>query len=81
MRVIVFHSKYGCDTGCCGHRVELIGDDGVRQKRRFSFDHPFEEHLTEDVKKAFARQLVTDEFGEEHVKDLDWEHCIIENDL
>lgn len=67
MRVVVYHSGYGCDTGCCGHVVRLDG------KERFSFDHPGEG----DDFVEFARCLVVKEFGEEHVKDLDWDNCEI----
>ena len=70
MKVIVYHSLYGCETGCCGHTVEL--EDG---KSRFEFSHPY----GEDFKK-FAEDLVKDKFGEEHVKDLDWDNCSIEED-
>jgi hypothetical protein len=60
MKVIVYHSYYGCETGCCGHTVEL--EDGTSQ---FYFSHPYKEDF-----KSFAEELVK-EFGEEHVKDLD----------
>lgn len=63
-RVVVYHAYYGCDTGCCGHRIE-VGDD---ESHKFAFDHcdddedPFE----------FAKRLVTEEYGVAHVADLDW---------
>ncbi len=71
MKVIVYHSFYGCETGCCGHTVEF--EDGSFSK--FIFTHPYEEDPLE-----FAKELVRDEFGEEHVKDLDWENCHISDD-
>ena len=71
MKYIVYHSSYGCDTGCCGHVVEAEDETGYR----FSFSHPYgDDHL------AFARDLVREEFGEEHVADLDWENCLISDD-
>ncbi len=72
MKVRVYHSHYGCDTGCCGHIVEL--DDG---RDRFEFSHP--PSRKEDVRE-WAEGLVRDAFGEEHVKDLDWENCEIVDD-
>lgn len=68
MKVIVYHRGYGCDTGCCGHSVQIDGkgDD-------FHFAHPYGEDL-----RAFAEELVRTSLGEEHVKDLDWENCVIE---
>ena len=66
-KIVVLHSMYGCESGCCGHIIEV---DGVRSE--FTFSHPNgDEHL------AFAKQLVEDKFGTEHVADLDWEHCEI----
>lgn len=64
MKVIVYHTGYGCDTGCCGHVVEVDG----KQVGDFHFDHPGhdEDHY------AFARKLVTEALGSEHVADLDW---------
>lgn len=64
--VIVYHSGYGCDTGCCGHRVEM-GDDSY-----FVFGHPYG-----DDPRTYAEDLVRSKFGEEHVADLDWESCEI----
>ena len=71
-RIIVFHSGYGCDTGCCGHYVVMETDDKPAQQSRFDFSHPY----GEDPRK-FAEDLVRDEFGEEHVKDLDWDNCTV----
>ena len=69
-RVVVYHSYYGCETGCCGHTVELDGQE------KFLFDHPGrnEDPLT------YAKELVEATFGAEHVADLDWAGCIISDD-
>ena len=69
MKIIVYHALYGCETGCCGHYVEM-GD-----QRKYEFEHPYG-----DDPRAFAERLVRDAFGEEHVKDLDWENCEIRDD-
>lgn len=68
MRVIVYHAGYGCDSGCCGHYVELEKDD-LTTEREFEFDHPWDEDRLE-----FAKRLIEESFGLEHVKDLDWEN-------
>ena len=70
-KFIVYHSSYGCDTGCCGHVVE--SDDG--KQHRFDFSHPYGDDHYE-----FARDLLREKFGDEHVADLDWENCIISED-
>ena len=70
MRVIVYHDTYGCDTGCCGHSVELRDDSNIMVESKFTFDHPHGQNFHE-----FAEDVIAKEFGEEHVKDLDWESC------
>ena len=64
VKVIVFHGSYGCDTGCCAHIVQL---GGLQTSELLS--HPED---GEDPRE-FAEALVSRHFGEEHVKDLDWE--------
>jgi hypothetical protein len=92
MKYIVFHKYYGCDTGCCGHTVVAVPDDvdpvdkefggidddifySIDASRNFMFDHPAQETF-----KEFTEEEVRRIYGEEHVKDLDWEHCIIQDD-
>lgn len=69
VKFVVYHSSYGCETGCCGHVVEPEDGPGYR----FQFIHPDrgEDH------RAFAESLLREEFGEEHVADLDWDNCLI----
>jgi hypothetical protein len=75
-KIIVYHSYYGCETGCCGHVMDIELDDGsVQEGRHFQFIHPY----GEDARK-FAEDMVREEFGEEHVADLDWENCLINED-
>lgn len=66
-KVIVYHEYYDCDTGCCGHIVQL--DDRVGD---FEFKHPYGQDPLE-----FARKMVALVYGPEHVADLDWERCVI----
>jgi len=70
-KVIVYHSSYGCDTGCCGHVVELTETD-ERERSSFEFAHPYGEDELE-----FAKSLVRSVYGEEHVADLDWDNCLV----
>jgi hypothetical protein len=68
-KVIVYRSFHGCETGCCGHTVQL-GDE-----ERFEFSHPWgEDELT------WAKELVAEVYGPEHVADLDWENCEVVDD-
>ena len=70
-RVVVYHREYGCETGCCGHAVEVEGEGESHE--RFEFTHPGSND--EDELKEFARELVERLFGADHVADLDWENC------
>jgi hypothetical protein len=89
MRIIVYHRSYGCDTGCCGHVIAMADDaefdddydplwDGrslTTSREGFSFAHPIREDL-----RMFAEGLVREEFGDEHVADLDWDKCYVSDD-
>lgn len=89
-KLVVFHRYYGCDTGCCGHSVAEVPDDFAPTDRwdawdyekydKFTFAHPDGWPSTEEQQKDFARKLIVQQYDEEHVSDLDWEHCIIEDD-
>jgi hypothetical protein len=69
--IVVYHGNFNCDTGCCGHRVEID-----RHQRGFTFDHP-DQAVSDDDLRAWARQVVIDETGEHHASDLDWDNCVI----
>jgi hypothetical protein len=73
MKIIVYHSFYGCATGCCGHFVQL--ENG---RELFKFAHP-DSNDPENIKK-FAEDMIRWTYGEEHVKDLDCENCHIKDD-
>jgi hypothetical protein len=72
MKIIVYHSEYGCDTGCCGHTIEIQDDRGDEVESKFLFDHPYERDYLQ-----FAKDLVREAYGEDHVADLDWKNCVI----
>lgn len=83
-RIVVYHRGFGCETGCCGHVIATVPDDAVIEDRwdlddydgEFTFSHPYrDENL-----KQWARNLIRDELGEEHVKDLDWENSWVIDD-
>ena len=75
-RVIVYHAAYGCETGCCGHIVAVTdGAPSYDDDGKFQWEHPYGEEPVE-----FAKRLVRDTLGEEHVADLDWDGCVISDD-
>jgi len=81
-RVVVYHGSFGCETGCCGHYVELQDDAGKFIKETFAFGHPYwmKNDPTEEEQIAYAKELIIQYFGEEHVADLDWENSFIYDD-
>ena len=52
--ITVEHGFYGCDTGCCGHRLTLEGAAGSGHAWVF-------EHATGDV-QAWAEERAREEF-------------------
>lgn len=76
MKVTVFHTHYRCDSGCCGHQVEL--EDGT--KFGFDFDHPSDSTDTKEWALEFAKAAVLVEYGKNHIVDLDWDSCAISRD-
>lgn len=76
IRVIVAHGGYGCDTGCCGHWVELADSEDEEEIGGFQFTHPYGEDKREWALR-FAQEMVTKEYGADHVVDLDWENSFI----
>lgn len=77
MRIVVYHDRYGCDTGCCGHSISVEDPpDGfpARSGRdRWTFDHPWDES---ESRLEWARRWVEGVFGKEHCADLDWENVL-----
>jgi hypothetical protein len=71
-KVVVYHENYGCETGCCGHAIDVDG-------KRVGYDlancpNP---GSSEAELKAYAENLIREELGVEHVANLDWDNCII----
>lgn len=77
IKIIVYHGGYGCDTGCCGHYVE-VKTDGKSGSSGFVFDHP---DMEVESKRQFAERVISDQLGAEHIKDLDWDNCTVVDDL
>ena len=66
MQVKVYHSGYGCESGCCGHIVEV--DD---ENFGFEFTHPCGED-----KKKWAIELAKEKIAKsspECLASIDWD--------
>lgn len=71
MKIRVYHSYYGCETGCCGHIVEL-----EEKPAKFEFTHPYGED-----KLIFARELAESVIKENYpecLDSIDWDSLTID---
>ena len=69
MTVRVYHSGYGCDTGCCGHIVELNGE------RQYDFDFGHPDSNSDEDRKKYARAFAEEVIKKEHpecLPSIDW---------
>lgn len=62
MKIRVLHAYYGCDTGCCGHIIE-IDDEEIGGS--FEFGHP--------ESKEELRQFILEHVPKECHANIDWE--------
>ena len=53
--VYVVHDYYGCDTGCCGHRVIGLDASGEVVSTSWEWAHP---DLKRESKEEFVRRVV-----------------------
>jgi hypothetical protein len=55
MKILVYHAYYGCDTGCCGHRIEFYpGDELEGCFQEFEWNHAPEDP---NEQKAWAKNI------------------------
>lgn len=84
MKIVVYHSLYGCETGCCGHYIESRRDDDTVIDSAFEFGHPNVSEKDPRRRRAlfrrWAEDLVCDKYGADHVADLDWDSCQVIDD-
>ena len=79
--VRVYHSYYGCESGCCGHRMDLteILESGETRwiLTDFDFDHPSGEDMeTEESRRSYVKNLALDFLTKrfpECLKSIDWD--------
>ncbi len=73
MKIFITHAWYGCESGCCGHIIEVDSDGFVTEQGGFVFSHAEDKASV----KKWAEEIISDYLGPEHVKDLDWDRCQI----
>ena len=70
-RILVLHRGYGCDTGCCGHYIEVDGREVA-----FLFEHPG----GSEERMDFIRRIVAQKLGDVDVADIDFTDCVVLDD-
>lgn len=78
--VVVRHDLYGCDSGCCGHRIVAYDEGGRQVGSVFSFSHPSSDVLLGghvDDPETWARDEAAAFFP--HV-DVYWGGCEVLDD-
>lgn len=72
LKIRVFHGYYGCDTGCCGHIIEVENGKGPgRDIYSFKFSHPYNEDF-----KEWATEFAQDYIKSKHPNcydSIDWD--------
>lgn len=84
MKILVYHRGYGCETGCCGHAVAWFPDDYVPEDKWDYYgyegvDNFYFEHIYGQDAFEFAKSIIAKRYGEDHIKDLDFENSFIVN--
>lgn len=77
MKILVYHTYYGCDTGCCGHRIEFYPTDDDKCYQSFEFDHA---EKGQDLKE-YARELAENFIKRHHphcLDTIDWSTLEVE---
>jgi len=72
MKVRVYHTTYGCDTGCCGHILEL----DEKSVGEFDFMHSFD-GLTKEEVIELAKSQISKHYPE-CLDSIDWDTIEIE---
>ena len=75
-RIVVHHSGYGCDSGCCGHEVALLDETGSCVATNFEFDH-FSD--ARESREDFIMRMAAG-FVREYGAPIDFEHSEANDD-
>ncbi len=81
VKMYVYHTGYGCDTGCCGHERVAVDEDGKEVDNVFEFDHPYYKGEATNEKRREFILSVLDEWPRLYPNAvIDWEKCEICDD-
>lgn len=74
VKVVVYHRGYGCDSGCTGHEVVVLGKNDEELFWDFAFDHPRGESG-----RAFIMRLAG-ETAAKYRLPIDFEKCEVRDE-
>lgn len=86
MKILVYHAYYGCDTGCCGHRIEYYPGDNDECYQDFDFGHARSDENIQEYGKRLAEQflkyhhpkcLETIDWSTLKVDAISWDKCLL----
>lgn len=71
MKIRILHAYYGCDTGCCGHVIEI---DGEEVRSSFRWGHPGSKSDVEDIILEHVPDVCLDtlDWDTVEVDDMGW---------
>jgi len=59
MKIRVYHTYYGCDTGCCGHRIEFYpGGESEGCYQEWEWGHRDESETPEEYARGMAEAFL-----------------------
>ena len=73
MRVTVYHGTYGCETGCCGHWLDVEETN----KAYFVFDHPDSDPSDRAAMVAWAKEAFQGRIPDECLESIDWDSATL----
>lgn len=72
IKIRVYHSYYGCESGCCGHVVELSTGEN-----EFKFIHPYGEGDIENWAQELAKNVIQENWPK-CLDSIDWGSLVID---
>ena len=70
MKIRVLHAYYGCDTGCCGHILEI---DDEEYYASFQFGHADKSERIDDEFKKWVCKWVRHYVPKACLDSIDWD--------
>lgn len=74
LKIVVYHDSYGCDTGCCGHSIEVYdsSEPSDMAYRDFTFNHKEDYESKEEFAKKAIEKILR-QYQPECLETIDWD--------